>query len=86
MTAQQEQLLKDHIESLARQAVSLLKNIDSVALFVGDNGGFAEGTTITPTQQNAYNALLQIRAVLNGWEITTGVYRQPLNQVLPSAQ
>lgn len=86
MTAQQENLLKDHIERYAMQAVSLLKDLDSLALFVGDNGGFAPDTTITADQQTAYNALLQIRAVLNGWEVVTGIYRQPLNKILPSAR
>lgn len=86
MTPQQEQTIKDHIEKYAMQAITLLKDLDSLALFVGDNGGFAEGTTITADQQTAYNALLQIRAVLNGWEVATGIYRQPLNKILPSAR
>jgi hypothetical protein len=86
MTAQQESTIKDHIERYAMQAVTLLKDLDSLALFVTDNGGFAVDTTIAADQQTAYNALLQIRAVLNGWDVTTGVYRQPLNQILPSAR
>ena len=93
MTAQQENYLKDQIEKLAKNALGLLGAIDSTALFVEDNGGFGQPlanppveTTLTPAQQTAYNALLQIRAVLNGWDVTTGVYRAPLNQVMNSPQ
>lgn len=86
MTEQQETTVTQHIEKYAMQAVTLLKDLESLALFVDDNGGFGETTTVSAEYQTAYNALMQIRAVLNGWAITTGTYRQPLNQILPSAR
>jgi hypothetical protein len=86
MTQQQEQTVKDHIEKYAMQAVTLLKDIDSLALFVSDNGGFTPESGVNVEYQTAYNALLQIRAVLNGWDVSKDTYRRPLNQILPSAR
>lgn len=90
MSPQQEQFLGDQLEKLAKVALNLLNDIDATALFVGDNGGFGQGTpnvtTLTTAQQTAYNSLLQIRAVLNGWDVTTNIYRQGLNQIMKSPQ
>lgn len=84
MTQTQEELIIAQIEKLANDAMTLFNSIDSTAYFVDDNGGFANPSDVPANLVNAYNALLQIRALLNGWETTQANYRQVLNQALPS--
>jgi hypothetical protein len=89
MTPQQETYIQDQIEKLAKELLSLDKEVVSTVKFVNDNGGFGHQgnpTTVPDNFVNAYNALVTFANLLNNDPVSQGVYRQVLNQTMVSPQ